>query len=263
MNCLVFISKYLKYKFFSRHRKAHGIHSPFLFKFINQVLLNKMEANELIMLNGSGRAAEIDPRFHLIDSCTIWGNLCTIEKKHQKEEISVWTVRNKFSNFLFNLYAFVDPEIVLEMGNGKGISAFCLSLPGDGRVKYIIEENGTIQKTSEDFYNKLNLSGVSYLQENQVDKIRVACENSKGNFLAMIHLDSEMEVLPEYFKSLVNNYSSHSVIVCSGIHKSELSEQNWKILQQVDNVRLTIDLFYLGILFFKEELQKENYMINF
>ncbi len=263
MNQLVFISKYLKYKFFARHRYAHGIHSPFLFNFINNVLLNTVESDDLIKLNETGRITANNPGFRYIDSCSISGNFSATQKNSQKDIRIVWTVRGKFSNFLLNLYAFVNPELIIEIGNCRGISAFSLSLPLDEKAKYIIEENKLIQKSAEDFSKKMTLPGFYYLEGNQADRIEILDSKLNGNIMAIYHLDPENAALPEYFYSLVNKCSAHSVIVCSGIHHSGLSEKQWKIIQQIDNVRLTIDLFYLGIVFFKEELQKENYVIKF
>ncbi len=34
------IFKYIEHLFYRRHRKGHGIHSPYLFEFVNGVLFN-------------------------------------------------------------------------------------------------------------------------------------------------------------------------------------------------------------------------------
>ena len=34
-------AQFLKYKFLSKHSKGHGIHSPFVYDFVEKVLLNK------------------------------------------------------------------------------------------------------------------------------------------------------------------------------------------------------------------------------
>ncbi|MEA3462615.1 MAG: hypothetical protein U9R49_12090, partial [Bacteroidota bacterium] len=45
------IFKYIKHLFYRRHRKGHGIHSPYLFEFVNRVLFNssKTEVPEAIL----------------------------------------------------------------------------------------------------------------------------------------------------------------------------------------------------------------------
>ncbi|HOG20700.1 MAG TPA: hypothetical protein PKW37_09705, partial [Salinivirgaceae bacterium] len=40
-NIIYVATHFFKYKIFSKHRKGYGIHSPFVYDFVEKVLLNK------------------------------------------------------------------------------------------------------------------------------------------------------------------------------------------------------------------------------
>ena len=44
------LNKFLTYKMFSRHKRGHGIHSPFLYDLIRSVFRNKTEAHVVLMV---------------------------------------------------------------------------------------------------------------------------------------------------------------------------------------------------------------------
>jgi hypothetical protein len=67
----------------------------------------------------------------------------------------------------------------------------------------------------------------------------------------------------EYFELLLNKATAGSVIVLECIRCSGEIEKAWNYIQQHDSEHLTIDLFFFGIVFFRKELQKENYVIKY
>jgi hypothetical protein len=65
----------------------------------------------------------------------------------------------------------------------------------------------------------------------------------------------------EYFELLLTEITNDSVIVLNDIHWLAGMEKAWRYIQQHPRIRLIVDLFFMGIIFFRVELQKENYVI--
>ncbi len=54
----------------------------------------------------------------------------------------------------------------------------------------------------------------------------------------------------------------NSFIIIKNIHNNELSEKNWIKIIQLKEVKVTIDLFYFGLIFFRKKQAKEHFNIR-
>jgi len=60
----------------------------------------------------------------------------------------------------------------------------------------------------------------------------------------------------------VNNLANDSMLFLDGIHKNRNNNESWEKLKALDHVRVTVDLFYCGIIFFRKEQAKQHFKIR-
>ncbi|WP_157483931.1 hypothetical protein [Maribacter hydrothermalis] len=58
------------------------------------------------------------------------------------------------------------------------------------------------------------------------------------------------------------NGSNDRMLLLDGIHKNKRNLESWKNLKSEHNVRVTIDMFYCGAVFFRKEQAKEHFKIR-
>ena len=76
----------------------------------------------------------------------------------------------------------------------------------------------------------------------------------------------QMGVLPEFIAKvrLLKKVNTESILIFEGIHERKEIESSWEKIKMHKEVKLTIDLYKLGIVFFRQEqLEKENFTIRF
>jgi hypothetical protein len=56
------IRQFIKYVIFSRHRRGHGIHSPFVFNLVSHVFRNKIEPDIVFSIEKMRKKLISDPR---------------------------------------------------------------------------------------------------------------------------------------------------------------------------------------------------------
>jgi hypothetical protein len=67
-----------------------------------------------------------------------------------------------------------------------------------------------------------------------------------------------------YFNAAIKKINTHSILIFEDIHNSKEMEASWEQIKMHKEVKLTIDIYKLGIVFFrKEQLEKENFIIRF
>ena len=60
----------------------------------------------------------------------------------------------------------------------------------------------------------------------------------------------------------ISTLGNNSMLLVDGIHKNGSSLDSWKTLKEQEHVRVTVDLFYCGVVFFRKEQVKEHFKIR-
>ena len=81
----------------------------------------------------------------------------------------------------------------------------------------------------------------------------------------MIFIDGnhKKDATMNYFQRCLQHIDDSSVLIFDDIHWSEGMEEAWDEIKQHPGVKVTIDLFQMGLVFFREELSKEDFILRF
>lgn len=61
---------------------------------------------------------------------------------------------------------------------------------------------------------------------------------------------------------IIKELQNDTMVLLDGIYRDKISSDNWKKLKKLEHVRVTIDLYYCGLLFFRKEQVKEDFKIR-
>lgn len=81
-----------------------------------------------------------------------------------------------------------------------------------------------------------------------------------------VFIDGNQQVEPimQYFNLMKPNLQENAVVVFADIHKSKGMEHVWNSVKNDEAVTLTIDLFQIGLVFFrKEQKRKQHFIVQF
>jgi hypothetical protein len=185
----IILLKYLQYYLKGANSKGHGIHSPFVYKFIREDL-NAIKSSEELMMH--------DPAL-----------------KQRLAEINSVLSRQ--------LPEKIKRLIVVMMDKWKPAS----------------------------FYVSGEVSGSNKTMEGTTDFIFLGASNSKDS------------VLTKAVK-LIDSMHPHSLMILEGIHSSSDMEEAWEAIKKNPKSRLTIDLFFIGIIFCRtEQKEQEHFIIRY
>ena len=109
-------------------------------------------------------------------------------------------------------------------------------------------------------------TAVIELEATPSNKAKVLEEIENTNTIGLLYIKQikNVEGLTNYFNAAIKNVNTNSILIFDGIHDSKEMEASWGIIKLHYDVKLTIDLYKLGIVFFRQEqLEKENFIIRF
>lgn len=215
----------IKFYYKLRHRRGHGIHSPFVYNLIVNVIENKL------------------PFYAYAD----------ILEYIQKETSRKYKPK-KTNKLHFKLINHFQAKNILEIGSEKGIGSLYATAPSS-QIKYTcVERKEESRKAASTLLHhwKKNIKIVASLPKTDqlFDCIIVDCKQ----------IGNSQEFEPEYLFSHVHE---NSVIILNNIRTNESVYSLVQKIRKDERIRISLDLYTTSIFFFNTKYYKRNYLLSF
>ena len=127
-----------------------------------------------------------------------------------------------------------------------------------------LEGSVEIAQVAIETYHRLDLKNVRQVI-GSFEKVleEVVRSNPPADFVFLDGNHRKKPVL-EYFELILKSITPASLIIIHDIHWSREMEDAWGIIRAHPKVKMTVDIFSAGLVFFRDEFQvKQNFMIRF
>lgn len=252
---------YLKYLITSKN--LHGIHSPFVYELYENVIQDKKSFYKFELIE-SLRAKLLlsDKMIDVIDFGA--GSKIQNTKRKKISAIAKNSAKpKKYGELLFRLVNKFQPKNIIELGTSLGISTLYLALPDSTSLVVTLEGCEQTSAFARGNFEKLKTKNVEVITGNFDETLTHALAKSRKVDFAFFDGNHAKEPTLRYFQEVLKFSNKNSVFVFDDIHWSEEMEEAWVEIKNHPSVTTTIDLYFLGIVFFKTELSKENFVLKF
>lgn len=155
-----------------------------------------------------------------------------------------WTAKGRHGTHSPFVYAFVEDMLLhthnedmlmknmLQYFRFKNLSEYTLTPPAQPTVVFTkVQDTGTLQKTSGLSFNRLCI------------------------------LNADPAPVSKQLEQYVADMQPHDVLLIKPLHKTEAHTQRWNELKDDPRVKLSIDLFSMGLLFFRDEFKEKQHFV--
>ena len=257
---LQIIKSYLN--FLRNSKNQHGVHSPFVFDLVTKCFYDKKNYPEYsILKNYRNSLLQNKNTIEVTDfgagSRVFKSNTRAINQIAKNAGISP-----KRAELLFRIVNYFQPNTILEIGTSLGLATSALSL-GSKNAKVITLEGCpntmTIAKNQCELQNLNNIEFINTKFEDYLSNCQLNTEHCQ-----LIYFDGNhsKKATLDYFELLVPTITNDSVWIFDDIHWSKDMEEAWEIIKYHPKVKVTIDTFQWGIVFFRSEQEKEHFVIR-
>lgn len=256
--------KYVKYLLSAKNGKGHGIHSPFVFDLVTSVLNDKgnyycyepIEDLRKILLKRKSMVEVVDLGAGSRKGTTRQRKVCDIARNALKPP--------KYSKLLFRLANYFKSTTIVELGTSLGItSCYLASVKHNERV-FTLEGVPGIAALAKEHFDALGLGNIELVQGNFDETLKEVLEKAGKVDLAYIDGNHRYEPTLRYFEQILPYLHAGSLVVFDDIHWSSEMEQAWKKIKADKRITLTIDLFFIGLVFVNPSiLVKQDFAIRF
>jgi len=237
----------------ARHRRGHGIHSPFLFRLITTVVEDKQRYPEYgIYKELKNRALDLLNNYPEASLAKIFQHyyFSHSRKLYQKVELP-----NRYAKVVFRLIREFKPSSILNYGPTLGVSLALMAMADRKVPVYQAVNDPEDEVFSRELLRDSGFSNIHFLQED--------ASNPVNPEFIMINYPDRPEQLQLVVKKYLEKPSDDGVLVIRGIHESKETQNIWQEVIASERVRVSLDLFAIGIVLFRKGLQKENFIHRF
>ena len=247
--------------FLLKSTNRHGVHSPFVFDLIQNVFRNKTDINDSqIHESFRGNLLANNSLIEVTDfgagSKVFNSNLRPINKIAKYAGLT-----KKRTELLINLVHYFNPKTILELGTSVGLATAALHL-GNPKSKIITLEGCPntleIAKNQFEYFKFKNIEAKIGEFDSSLSDL-----NLKST-LDFVYFDGnhQKDATLKYFEFCLQHINNDSVFVFDDIHWSKSMEDAWKEIKTHPKVKVTVDTFQWGIVFFRKEQEKEHFIIR-
>ncbi len=170
----------------------------------------------------------------------------------------------KLGQLLFRVARHYRPMTILELGTSLGLSTAYLASGSPEAALWSIEGSAAVAAAAGRNLHHLGLDRTKILTGNFDDILEPLLAGTGPIDLAFVDGNHRCEPTLRYFDMLIRHCGRSAVLIFDDIHWSREMEQAWRSIREDPRVYLTIDLFFIGFVFLREEFKvKQDFTIRF
>ena len=248
---------YLKHRLIScfhfKYRYGYGVHSPFSYHLIKNVIGEKTPYYcygkiESLRKELAGRKEDIA----VFDSQTQSYFHTKIRNLAKK------TIPARYGQLLFRLANHAKPQTIIHFGSSLGITTAYLASVSSATACVAIETCPNTAQAAKKILEACNCSNVSVrVAQNKPEIDEIIWEFSSVDFIFFDKFFNNQ--IKSHFYTLLSKVNEKSVFIFTDIHRTVEAHNAWEEIKNNEQVRVSIDLINLGIVYFSPELKKQQY----
>ncbi len=259
------IISYLKYLFRASYYNGHGVHSPYIYKFVREVLFASNKDDKYLEIKQLRRKLLANKSFVDVTDLGAGSRINNNLRKKISTLAATSAVRHKYGKLLSRMIKFYKPQVVVELGTSLGISGayLCKNMTKSDRF-YTIEADKSLVNIAENNLQAMTNTNVNFINENFDKALPDLINNEPDNFdFVFIDGNHQYAATIKYFNQLIEKINNNTIFVFDDIHWSKDMERAWDYIISHTKTKVSIDIFQFGIVFFCKELSKQHYVIRF
>ena len=261
MNKLHTILNYLIYRL--RSVNEHAIHSPFIFSLTKDVIYNKeafysyesiehlrsqlIKSQELVKVLDLGAGSQ--------KNNAQYRTISQIARNAAKP--------SKYAQLLFRLCDHFQPQTIIELGTSLGVSTAYLASANSKSWVHTIEGSPEIAQKAKQNFEQLGLKNIHQHTGNFDEVLPELLEQVPTPGLIFFDGNHRKEATLHYFELCLKKINNETIFIFDDIYWSKEMTEAWEEIKNHEAVTVTVDLFFIGIVFFRKEQKKQHFVIKF
>lgn len=257
------VLEYLRYKIFARHSRGHGIHSPFVFRLVSEVFRNKNKPDIVSSIEKTRKRMLADTRSIKVTDLGAGSGKMKSSVRKVSDIARYSSVPPKYGKLLASMASAYGRPAILEFGTSLGISAMYMAASCRGAELITMEGCPETSGIAAENFSLSGLNNITLLT-GSFDELLPGIK-SKGVSPGMVFIDGNhrREPLLNYFSQVADISGPDTVVIIDDIHITKEMSEAWREIKRHEKVSLSVDIFRMGMVFFRKGMPRYDYIIRY
>jgi predicted O-methyltransferase YrrM len=257
---LRFIADYLLYRLKAKTR--HGTHSPFVYRLVDKVIYD-FNAKKVYPAIENIRTGLLND--NRIITVTDLGAGSQLNSNRQKKVSSIAAnalKSPKLAQLLYSLVADLQPESIIELGTCLGITTLYLQTAAPNAKVFTLEGCPETAAIAKESFKKAGLNNIELTTGNFDDTLPGIINGLEKLYFVFVDGNHQKQATLSYFEWCLPKVHEGTLLIFDDIYWSEGMKEAWAQIKAHPKVTVTIDLFWIGLVYFKTDQAKEDFVIR-
>ena len=256
-----FISDYIKHRLTSKSR--HGTHSPFVYKLTDEVIYDFKSNDDYKSIEAQRKKLLNDDSLVNVTDLGAGSHLNKNRTKKVRQIAKNALKSPSLAQLIYRLAKDNDPKNIVELGTCLGITTAYLSKACPDADIITVEGCPETAKVAYNNFRQLDLENVE-LRVGNFDQLlpEIIAEQAQLDFV-YVDGNHRKDATINYFNWCLPKVHEGTLLIFDDIYWSEGMKEAWEEIKANPQVTVTIDLFWIGLVFFKKGQAKEHFKIKY
>ena len=250
----------IKYHF--RAVNAHGIHSPFVFDLYTNVFKDKSNPDVFEALESQRNYLKSSTEIISIQDFGA-GSKVNSSSKRTVKDIAGKSLKSPFwSAFLYRIIKYYKHSEILELGTSLGVTTSYLAKAAPHGNIYTLEGCYETLIVAKRNFKHLDLKNTQTIQGNIDHTLPELLSTVDKLDFVLFDANHRFEPTIRYFEACIEKSHDKTVFIFDDIYWSEEMKSAWQKITQDQRVKISIDFYQMGLVFFNKGVEKQHFILN-
>jgi len=257
------ISSFARYIIEALPCSGHGVHSPFAFDLVSRVFRNKIDPGVVCSIEKIRKELLADKTTIKVRDLGAGSGIMGKDTRKISDIARYSAVTEKYGLLLARLSEEFGAPSVVEFGTSLGISTMYLASTVTDIPVFTMEGCPETAAVAERNFEKAGLDNITVLKGPFDESMPELKKKVERPGLVFIDGDHRKGAVLRYFSEMAEIAGPDTVIVLDDINYSEDMGEAWNEVKCHPKVTLSVDIFRMGIVFFRQGFSSIAYRIRY
>lgn len=256
-----FACDYLLHRLTAKNR--HGLHSPFVYRLVDEVIYD-FSAKKLYHHIEEARKRLLNDKRQITVTDLGAGSHLNNNREKQVSDIARNALKSpRLAQLIYRLVANQQPRNIIELGTCLGTTTLYLQQAAPKADVYTLEGCPQTAGVAAEVFKQEQANNITQQIGNFDDTLKPLIDSLPELDFVYVDGNHQKEATLRYFEWCLPKVHENTLLIFDDIYWSEGMKEAWAAIKAHPQVTVTVDLFWIGLVFFKKGQAKEDFKIKF
>jgi len=243
-------------------KTRHGLHSPFVYRLVDTVIYGKTDKKVYTEVEAIRKnLLANDQTITIVDLGA--GSHVNNNRQKKISDIAAHALKPpKLAQLLYRLVADLQPQNIIELGTCLGVTTIYLQKAVPEAKVYTLEGSPETAAVAKEEFSKAGLNNIQLIPGNFDDTLPGIINSLDKVDFMFVDGNHQKAATLKYFEWCLPKVHENTLLIFDDIYWSEGMKEAWAEIKAHPSVTVTVDLFWIGLVYFRTGQVKEDFLIK-